>query len=168
MTLRLILTRHAKSSWGDPTAADFDRKLNNRGQQAAEDVGRWLDGKGYLPQQVLCSNALRTRQTWERMALHLPEPAMLHLVPELYHAEPAVILALIRQAEAPVVAVIGHNPGIGELAQRIVSDPPAHRDFGRYPTGATLIADFAADRWQDIAPRSGRTVDFMTPRDLER
>ncbi|KFI26237.1 histidine phosphatase family protein [Haematobacter massiliensis] len=168
MTLRLILTRHAKSSWGDPTAADFDRKLNNRGQQAATDIGAWLAERGYLPQQVLCSTAMRTRQTWERMAQHLPEPKALHFVPELYHAEPAVILALLRQAEEPVVALIGHNPGIGEFAQRIVSDPPVHRDFGRYPTGATLIVDFEEDRWKDIAPRSGRTVDFVTPRDLER
>ena len=74
MTLRLILTRHAKSSWDDPLMSDHDRPLNARGKAAAADLGGWLASRSYLPGQVLCSDALRTRETWEGIAPALAAP----------------------------------------------------------------------------------------------
>ena len=61
---RLILTRHAKSAWDDPRLEDFDRPLNRRGLRAALELGEWLHSRGYEPDQVLCSSAQRTRETW--------------------------------------------------------------------------------------------------------
>ena len=52
MTLRLILTRHAKSSWDDPLMSDHDRPLNERGKAAAADLGNWLASRGYVPEEV--------------------------------------------------------------------------------------------------------------------
>ena len=69
---RLILTRHAKSSWDDPLMSDHDRPLNERGKAAAADLGQWLASRGYVPDQVLCSDALRTRKTWSGIAPALP------------------------------------------------------------------------------------------------
>ena len=60
---RLILTRHAKSSWDDPLMSDHDRPLNERGKAAAADLGQWLASRGYVPSEVLCSDAVRTRAT---------------------------------------------------------------------------------------------------------
>lgn len=65
MTKRLILIRHAKSAWDDPLLPDHDRPLNPRGEGAARDLGQWLASRGYVPGEVLCSDALRTRATWE-------------------------------------------------------------------------------------------------------
>ena len=166
MTLRLILTRHAKSSWDDPLMSDHDRPLNERGKAAAADLGNWLASRGYVPDQVLCSDALRTRKTWSGIAPALPGTPILDLKPALYHAGPDVMLAVLRHATGKTVMMIGHNPGIAEFAHRIVARAPLNPDFRRYPTGATLVVDFAADSWADVAWSMGSVDDFIIPREL--
>jgi phosphohistidine phosphatase len=163
---RLILTRHAKSSWDDPAMADHDRPLNERGKAAAADLGVWLASRGYVPDEVLCSDALRTRKTWSGLAPALPGTPVLHLKPALYHAGPDVMLAVLRHAEADCVMMIGHNPGIAEFAARLVARPPANGEFGRYPTGATLVCDFAAESWAEVGFGQGTVVDFIVPREV--
>lgn len=166
MTLRLILTRHAKSSWDDPLMSDHDRPLNERGKAAAADLGNWLASRGYVPDQVLCSDALRTRKTWSGIAPALPGTPILELKPALYHAGPDVMLAVLRHATGKTVMMIGHNPGIAEFAHRIVARAPLNPDFQRYPTGATLVVDFAAESWADVAWSMGSVDDFIIPREL--
>lgn len=166
MTLRLILTRHAKSSWDDPTLPDHDRPLNDRGRRAAAALGRWLASRGDLPGEVLCSDARRTRETWEGIAPHLPGAPAAILKPALYHAGPDVMLAVLRHATAPVVMMLGHNPGIADFAQRLLARPPADPAFHRYPTGATLVATFEADRWDEVGFGTGAALDFVVPRRL--
>ncbi len=163
---RLILTRHAKSSWDDPMMADHDRPLNERGRMAAADLGQWLASRGYVPQKVLCSDALRTRQTFSGIAPALPGTPVLELKPALYHAGPDVMLAVLRHAQADTVMMIGHNPGIAEFAHRLVAHTPMTPDFTRYPTGATLVVDFIAVSWADVGFGSGATVDFVVPKEL--
>ena len=68
---RLILTRHATSSWDDPMMPDHDRPLNARGRHSCAVIGDWLTSRGLAPQEVLCSDAVRTVETWERIAPHL-------------------------------------------------------------------------------------------------
>ena len=166
MTLRLILTRHAKSSWDDPLMSDHDRPLNERGKGAATDLGDWLASRGYEPGQVLCSDAQRTRETWGLIAPKMAGTAALDLKPNLYQAGPDVMLAVLRHATAPVVMMLGHNPGIAEFAQRIVARPPLNPDFQRYPTGATLVCDFTAERWADVGWGQGAVDDFIIPREI--
>lgn len=162
---RLILTRHAKSSWDDPLTPDHDRPLNERGKAAAADLGQWLASRGYVADEVLCSDALRTRKTWSGLAPALPGTPILELKPALYHAGPDVMLAVLRHAKADCVMMIGHNPGIAEFATRLVAHPPMSGDFARYPTGATLIVDFAVEDWADAEYGQGMTVDFTVPRE---
>ncbi len=166
MTLRLILTRHAKSSWDDPALPDHDRPLNARGRRAADALGRWLASRGDVPGEVLCSDALRTRQTWESIAPHLPGAPPATLKPALYHAGPDVMLAVLRHASAPVVMMLGHNPGIAEFAERLVARPPADPEFRRYPTGATLVASFEGDDWGEAGFARASAIDFVVPREL--
>ncbi|GAB4271412.1 MAG: histidine phosphatase family protein [Pararhodobacter sp.] len=166
MTKRLILTRHAKSSWDDPTMSDHDRPLNDRGKAAAADLGEWLASRGYIPDEVLCSDALRTRKTWSGIAPALPGTPVLVLKPALYHAGPDVMLAVLRHATSDTVMMIGHNPGIAEFAQRIVATPPTNPAFLRYPTGATLVASFQIDSWKDVDWHMGSTRDFIVPREF--
>ena len=163
---RLILTRHAKSSWNDPAMPDHDRPLNERGKAAAAELGVWLASRGYIPGEVLCSDAVRTRKTWDGVAPALPGTPVLNMKPALYHAGPDVMLAVLRNATEDCVMMIGHNPGIAEFAARLVAHPPIHADFHRYPTGATLVCDFIADRWEQVEFGMGATDDFIVPREV--
>jgi phosphohistidine phosphatase len=163
---RLILTRHAKSSWDDPLTADHDRPLNERGKAAAADLGQWLASRGYVPDEVLCSDAVRTRKTFSGIAPALPGTPVLELKPALYHAGPDVMMAVLKHAKGDVVMMIGHNPGIAEFAARLVAHPPKNADFARYPTGATLVVDFNIDNWADVAFGTGTVDDFVIPREI--
>ncbi len=163
---RLILTRHAKSSWDDPATPDHDRPLNERGRAAAAELGVWLASRGAIPGEVLCSDALRTRKTWSGVAPALPGTPILNLKPALYHAGPDVMLAVLRNATDDCVMMIGHNPGIAEFAARLVAQAPLHDEFGRYPTGATLVVDFNAEAWADVAFGQGAVVDFVVPSEV--
>lgn len=158
---RLILIRHAKSSWADAGMSDHDRPLNPRGRRAAAELGRWLGARGYLPDQVLCSTAARTRETFARLGLSgAPEP---ELQPALYQAEPAAMLAALKRATGQVVVMLGHNPGIAALAALLPAEPPRHPDFARFPTAATLVVDFEIDSWADVEPHRGAALDFFVP-----
>tara|TARA_R110002096_G_scaffold411631_4_gene611826 strand:+ start:2400 stop:2906 length:507 start_codon:yes stop_codon:yes gene_type:complete len=166
MTNRLILTRHAKSNWDDPLTPDHDRPLNERGKAAAADLGAWLASRGYVPEEVLCSDALRTRKTWSGIAPALPGTALLELKPSLYNAGADVMLAVLRHAKAKSVMMIGHNPGIAEFATRLASRTPANPEFLRYPTGATLVLEFDVGNWSQVKAGSGTVLDFIVPREI--
>ena len=160
MSLRLILIRHAKSGWDDPELDDHARPLNSRGQSDAPRMGDWLRAEGYVPEVILCSSALRTRQTAEALALG-PDPVVLD---SLYHASPDRLLAPLGKTEAQSIAIIAHNPGIGDLAARLVATPPDNPRFHSYPTLATTVLDFDATDWRKIG--RGTVTAFRTPRDL--
>lgn len=162
---RLILTRHAKSSWDEPGLADRDRPLNARGRWAASELGAWLASRDYLPDEVLSSDSARTRETWEGVSRELTGTPVPHWLPRLYHAEAEAMLAALRQAAGRTVMMIGHNPGIGEFAALLPARVPADPDFARYPTAATLVVDFEVADWRDIAPGRGSVMDFFTPSD---
>jgi phosphohistidine phosphatase len=163
---RLILTRHAKSSWDNPATPDHERPLNKRGTAAAAELGGWRASRGYVPDEVLCSDALRTRKTWAGLAPALPGTPALHLKPALYHAGPDVMLAVLRHATEDCVLMIGHNPGIAEFAARLVAHAPLNDEFSRYPTGATLVCEFTADSWADVDFGQGAMVDFVVPSEI--
>ena len=160
MTLRLILIRHAKSGWDDPALDDHARPLNDRGRRDAPRTGHWLRDAGYVPEAILCSSALRTRQTADGLALG-PEPVILD---SLYHASPDRLLASLVKAQAQSVAMIAHNPGIGDLAARLVTTAPDNARFHSYPTLATTVLDFDATDWRDIG--KGTVIAFRTPHDF--
>ena len=169
MTLRLILTRHAKSDWSHPGQDDFDRPLNHRGRRDAPRIGGWLASRHYRPDTVLCSAAERTRETLDLVLPALgpgPAPAVA-LRHDLYHAEPDTILAALATAQGQTVMVIGHNPGIAALARALVHDRPAHPRFEDYPTAATAVIDFALPGWSAVGPQGGALRDFVVPDDLD-
>lgn len=167
MTKRLILIRHAKSSWDDPLMADHARPLNPRGQRAAEEIGEWLASRGLIPDEVLCSNATRTAETWARLSTHLPGAPEARLVPTLYNASADVMMAVLRHATGGTVMMIGHNPGAAEFAHRLLVRAPLHPEFQKFPTGATLVAEFETDSWTEVEFGAAGPVDFVVPRDLE-
>lgn len=167
MSLRLILTRHAKSSWKHPGLDDHDRPLNRRGREAATSIGRWIAERGYAPDLVLSSTSARTCETWERMSGDFGDETEIRLVTSLYHADPEEILSALRGAGTiGTVLVLGHNPGIGEAAELLAAVPPNHPEFERYPTAATTVFDFDIPNWSEAGWDMGQVADFIVPRFL--
>lgn len=168
MTLRLILTRHAKSSWDDPLADDHSRVLNARGVRAAGAIGRWLAVKKYLPDLVLCSTAERTRETWNLIADASAHQADAKFDKGIYLASPDAMLNTLRDvSRAKTVMIVAHNPGIGLTAAGLASKPPLHPQSDRYPSGATMVLDFDVANWKNVTWGSGVVVDFVVPKELE-
>ena len=167
MTLRLILIRHAKSSWDDFSIDDHDRQLNERGRRAAPAIGKWIADRGDVPTEVLCSDAKRTRETLDLLMERWPTTPAVRYVPSLYLAPATTMLAELKTAQAPVVAMIGHNPGIGSFACGLVHERSQHPKYASYPTCATAIIDFDVARWSEVVAASGRVVAFTTPREIQ-
>jgi phosphohistidine phosphatase len=167
MTHRLLLLRHAKSSWDDASLPDHDRPLAKRGRRAAERIGAHLRSLALLPDLVLCSSARRTRETLERLALEGVES---RVDDRLYGASDGEILSRIRDVSADVetLLVVGHNPGMQDLAIELSrSDPaePADRLREGFPTGAIAVFDVDGP-WTELTPGRARLASVLVPRKL--
>ncbi|MEH3061817.1 SixA phosphatase family protein [Methylobacterium sp. NPDC080182] len=167
---RLILLRHAKSD-RPPGVADHERPLNARGTRAAPAVGAHLAREGLCPDLALVSTAARTRETWAAMEAALGSPET-RWHSEIYEAPADRILGVIRQAPdaAATLIVVGHNPGLGDLAAILAgSGPRAARDrlALEFPTAAFVVIDFDGDRWAEIAPDRGHLDRYVRPRDID-
>jgi phosphohistidine phosphatase len=167
----LYLLRHAKSDWDDPKLDDFDRPLSKRGQRAGQRMGRYFTENKIRPELVLCSPALRTRETWDWVAPAIHPPPTFKALQGLYLAPPSRILTILRRLpeECGAVLVIGHNPGIGRVATLLAREG---RNLGRmrekYPTGALAVLTLDVDAWREIRGGRGRLMSFIAPADLER
>jgi phosphohistidine phosphatase len=169
---QLLLLRHAKSSWDDTKLGDRDRPLTERGRRAANVMRQAMHDLGLAPDLVLVSPARRTLQT-----LDLLEPwddtPLREQLEMLYLATLAQLLGVLREVPETVrsVLLIGHNPGMHDLAQSLI-EGAAPTDAARrlahgYPTSA--LAEFAvAGPWLRIGAGGGRLTRFITPRELER
>lgn len=166
MTLRLILTRHAKSSWDNPTLDDHDRALNARGHAASKAIGKWLEQNNYCPQAVYSSTARRTSETWGHIAKNCQRANDVQFTSALYLASPDRMFTILQGSRHDSVMVLGHNPGTAMLAAALVKTPPDHPKFDQYPSAATTVIDFDAESWADVTHNSGRVEAFVVPRDL--
>jgi phosphohistidine phosphatase len=164
---RLYLLRHTKSSWDEPGLADRDRPLAARGRRAATKMGRHLRAEGIRPDLVLCSSALRARQTLDGVAEAI-EGAEVLVEDDLYAAEADDLLERLRRVPGPTgsVMVIAHNPGLQDLALELASSGPGlERLREKFPTGALATIEVNPD-WRDLRAGTGRLVALATPRDL--
>lgn len=170
---QLLLLRHAKSSWRQADLEDHQRPLNKRGLAAAKRMGLYLAEAGLRPDRVLCSTALRTRETWALAAEAMGEPAPpLALLDDLYHAYPADMLACIRRhgGEARRLLVLGHNPGMEHLAEQLAgpgSDPASLEEMQeKYPTSGLAVFACSLGAWEELTTAATRLLDFVTPAKL--
>lgn len=121
---QLLLIRHAKSGYRHEELVDFGRTLNSQGREEAQQLSGQLASLGFVPDKVLCSPAARTVQTLHfliRAGLFSLDDVL--FLPELYLAPPSVIYEACKQTGADYVAVIGHNPGLSDLAMQLVKEP---------------------------------------------
>jgi phosphohistidine phosphatase len=158
---RLVLVRHAQAA---AAPVDVDRPLTPHGLQRAAAVGDWLSDGGLVPDRVLVSPATRARETWERAGAG-QQPVVEERV---YDNTVEALLEAVREtpADVAVLAVVGHNPSIGELTDALddgTGDPAARRDAAAgFPTGGVAVLDL--DRpFAALAPGTARLVAFAVP-----
>ena len=168
--LTLYLFRHAKSAWDDSSLADVDRPLAPRGERAAPAMAAYMKAQGLQPDLVLCSAARRTRDTWALMASTLGQPRTTYL-DEIYEAEAPALVSAIRRAPAGArrLMLIGHNPGLEDLAHGLIAsgDRDGRKALAeKFPTAALAVIEFDMGNWRDLAPDTGRLTLFMIPKRL--
>ncbi len=149
----LLILRHAKSSWKDEDLPDHERPLNRRGKTDAPQAGSHLRQQGLLPDLILCSSARRARATAELMSEALGYRGELRLMPEFYAAPPEVYLQALGglTGNEAVVMVVGHNPGLEELVQRLTGE------YQPMPTAALAQVQLPIQAWAEMAPQAGPT-----------
>jgi len=169
---RVLLLRHAKSSWKDPGLGDRDRPLAPRGRRAVAALARHLRETGSSPDLVLCSPAVRARQTLEGVAPGIRPDVAVEIDEALYGAGATELLERLTRlpAAVDVVLVIGHNPGLEELAAGLAGAGDRSvraRMAARFPTGALATFDTPGE-WADLTWGRAALADFVVPRDLGR
>jgi phosphohistidine phosphatase len=165
---RLYLLRHAKSSWDDPTLADHDRPLAPRGRRAAKVMAKHLRRKGIAPELVLCSPSRRTRQTLTRIAPSMGKSADVQIEPGLYAGSAPVLIEVLHEVpdEVESVMLIGHNPGIQDLALSLArAGPKSARVRSKFPTAALATLEHNGS-WRELAPGRAELVSFVKPKEL--
>ena len=170
MPRQLLLLRHAKSSWDDPSLVDHDRPLSKRGRKAATAMRASVFSRGPVPDMALVSTARRTRETFAALD-PWPEPPAVTFQQALYHASPSAMLDFVREVgeSCRCVLLVGHNPGLMELATLLAGGDAgvfAQRLAIGFPTGA--LARFAVKGpWSALSAGSAKLIDFVVPRELK-
>ncbi|MEK6279346.1 MAG: histidine phosphatase family protein [Acidobacteriota bacterium] len=142
----LLLLRHAKSSWKKPNLSDFDRPLNERGQKAAQIVGRFLRKQEFEVDLVISSPAVRARQTIERVLSSAKWTPEVRFDQRIYEASPTTLLEVVSQIDEDrkSVLLVGHNPGMEELLTLLVGKEEP------MPTAALAKISISIKRWDKI------------------
>ena len=165
---RLLLLRHAKAERLQPGGRDQDRVLAKRGRADAKTLGAYLARHAFIPDRAVVSAAARTRETWTLLAAAMGQTPPASFEERLYDASPDTILQAIKETgpDTGTLMVIGHNPGLQELAAMLVAsgDIEARERLGReFPTSALVVISFAVENWKGVHPRGGRLEHFVTP-----
>jgi len=168
----LTLLRHAKSSWDDPAARDFDRPLNRRGRKAARAMGKAMREQGIAFDQILASPAARVVGTLEDLAEGYGGPIEPAFEQRVYLATAATLLKLVQGADdkAGRLLVVGHNPGMEALALMLTRDDDnglRSEMLTKYPTAALAEISLPVDHWRDVGLGTGQLARFIRPRDLD-
>jgi phosphohistidine phosphatase len=156
----LYLLRHAKSSWNDASLRDFDRPLKERGRETARVIGERLASEKPAVSLVICSPAVRTRQTWEIVAKSSGLRVAERFDERIYEASLRDLLQVVSEisADEQVVILIGHNPGFEELLAFLTGESR------RMPTCA--LAKIKLESWEHLKARQGSLEWLITPKEL--
>ncbi len=164
---RLMLLRHAKAI---PATGrhDFDRGLVERGRRDAAAIGALVAEIGLIPDLAIHSGAERARETAAIVLEAWPRRVEARAEPGLYDATRYALLAIVRALPdaAPSVMLVGHNPGVADLANHMVgrgAKSDIARMAGKFPTAGLAVLEFDVDRWRDAAPGAARLARFATP-----
>ena len=160
---KLLIFRHAKSSWKHPELADHDRPLSKRGKRDAPRMGELMREHDMVPDLIISSTAKRARQTADFVADTSGYQAEIQFERSFYAAEPEALIDILQQVadNYECVMVVGHNPDLEELLEMLTGD------WERMPTAALVLVELAINKWARISPEvPGKLVDIWRPREL--
>ena len=161
---QLLILRHAKSSWADTFADDWERPLTERGQRDAKRVGQLLRRLSLVPDLIITSDAVRAHTTAQIVADAAGYTRTLVLSPSLYHAKPDAVIAVlqaVKAATARTIMIVAHNPGLEDLVAQLTGQ---QIDL---PTAALANVELPVRNWSELElPADARMVDFWRPADL--
>ena len=159
----LFLLRHAKSSWKDETLADFERPLNRRGKRAAETIGNYFKSEGIVPELILCSPAVRARETLELVTKAARWSTEVRYDQRIYEASGMRLAEVVSQIDndRKVALLVGHNPGIEELLLLLTAETV------QVPTGTVSKVAVKANKWANAVDKRATLEWMVKPRELE-
>jgi phosphohistidine phosphatase len=169
---RLLLFRHAKATRSGRGIEDRPRALIERGRKDSATIGAYMAEDALVPDRVLVSPAVRTRETWKFSAPEFRVAIDAVTVEQLYDATPEAIMAVIKETpkSAHSVLVIAHNPGLHELALMLIATGNVEARAllkEKLPTAGLVIIDFAFDDWRELRRDTGRLDRYITPKHLK-
>jgi phosphohistidine phosphatase len=165
---RLMLLRHAKTERTAPSGRDADRKLMLRGHADAPIIGTYMARHGFVPDLACVSPATRAQETWALVAPYFAKAPDVTTDPRIYNATVEKLFAVASEAaEAQVVLIVGHNPGLHDFARYLIAsgDIDAREELNeKLPTSGLVVIDLPIDDWALLHRQSGRLERFIYPR----
>ena len=171
---RLILLRHAKSSWDDPVERDFDRPLNGKGRRAAEAMGRHMRAEGVAFDDAVASPAVRVAETLDAIGQGYGRAIGPAWDKRAYLASDRTLLDIVNEASDELGSLLlsGHNSGLEDLVLLLVPDKRGDELRAlveeKFPTCSLAVIELDIGSWDEAAPGAGRLVHFKRPRDLDQ
>ncbi len=161
---KLLVMRHAKSSWTDAGIPDHDRPLNRRGKRDAVQMAQFLISQDIPIDRIAASTAVRADQTAKSIVKtvgHL-RANQHESRAEFYLAAPRIYMTYLRSVDESIstLMMIGHNPGLESLVQNL------HGRWENMPTAAIACFDLAAASWNKADPAMFRLDDVWRPKDI--
>lgn len=159
----LLLMRHAKSSWKEKDIPDHERPLNKRGRHDVPMMGELLVDRELVPQRIISSTAVRSRQTAEGVAKEAGFQGDIIFQDRLYMAEAEEYIHVLRELPDDLerVMIVGHNPGLEVLLQLL---------SGRIESLSTAVIAHLVlpiDHWESLnGETEGEMVEIWRPKDL--
>lgn len=162
--MRLLLMRHAKSSWKDSTLSDHDRPLNKRGKNDAPKMGNFMKYNDLAPELIICSTAKRAKDTAASVIEYSGFDGAIAYDEFLYHADiEQFINSIIKnKGEYKSIMMIGHNPGLEMLVEDLIGD------YHRMPTGAIAVVEMDIADWGDLLDDEieSKLVNVYRPKEI--
>ena len=159
---RLIVMRHAKSSWDSGASSDHARPLNDRGRRDAPAMGRALADRDWVPQRIFSSDSQRTRETYDGLLEGLGENVDATFTREFYHAGPNAVIRVCESLDESLqtVLVLGHNPGWEDVVGYLSGN-----DVSLTTANCALLE--ASGPWMEVMTHGAwDLVDVLRPKDL--
>jgi phosphohistidine phosphatase len=168
---RLLLFRHSAAERAEPGESDERRMLSAEGRADAAAMGAYLASHVFRFDRALVSPSTRTRETWHQLAVPLRTSSAPIFDARIYNAAAQTLLTVLKQQpnEAGTLLLIGHNPGLHELATMLVAtgDVDTREQLREnFPTSGMATIDFALDGWDKLHPHSGRLERFVSPKSI--
>lgn len=157
----LYILRHAKSSWDNPSLADFERPLNERGLKTAPFMGEIMLKNNFKPELLLSSPAVRAKETVSLIKTSAKWQTKINFDERIYEASPQTLLNIVGELDkkAESAMIIGHNPGLEGLIKFITGELQA------MPTAGLAVIDLEIEDWNEITPESGKLRTIVRPKE---